>query len=177
VTGDAPRPPAHRADWVHQFPGMRRAPLASPRTPRGSPTTPRGYHLLDLGVQGLDGSRQVVDVPEVHPQQEGVVPAHLATTTSMAIARTSRASRFNRTRKAARSSIHATAGGRSRLPIPAILSYRHVHPRPPHTVENIGAGDRFSLRPDPPDSLTWPLSPHIFDRGHHCLPVSRGSSF
>jgi hypothetical protein len=47
----------------------------------------------------------------------------------------------------------------------------------PPTVENIGAGDRFSLRPDPPDSLTWPLSPHIFDRGHHCLPVSRGSSF
>jgi hypothetical protein len=47
----------------------------------------------------------------------------------------------------------------------------------PHTVENIGAGDRFSLRPDPPDSITWPLSPHIFDRGHHCLPVSRGSSF
>jgi hypothetical protein len=48
---------------------------------------------------------------------------------------------------------------------------------PNRTFENIGAGDWSPLRPDPPDSLTWPLSPHIFDRGHHCLPVSRGESF
>jgi hypothetical protein len=47
---------------------------------------------------------------------------------------------------------------------------------PNRTFEIIGAGDWSPLRPDPPDSLPWPLSPHRFDRDHHCLPVSRGLS-